>query len=635
MSIPVSPYFTITKANGNDVVKFPDNRFRFFLKHSFNVCYYSAVGRAVYGLAHNVDAQQKEEYDRCFMSVTATATMLLKVMRNEFCGDHAAIKEVSEFDWEEEGEAPEWNDRSYPNDQKIGLLNNQIGNSQNEAEKAKLQEEIASLEVESQAMFKDFVALVKYLMSYYVEYIQGLITKFDADLPLSFGEMYTVLSESKSTKFVINVEDVDIISSVCDVEIAQTMFGQYMRYKHNVTSFNSKFYVKQTASRSIADYDGAVSPSKLGISSAVNTNIQAIKDRAAKYGRLSEAPAYQYHTGHMTQRNGWFSYDFPATGRCMVDLKTLSQLEPNFSDYYPYSLKDSLRENAQDPITKFSQLTEDMILSMSPCLYVFSFIAKRWARVNINDISDIQFRADAFDKLIIDADTKDLMFSLVDQSKGGGLTGQDIIDNKGGGSIFLLAGKPGIGKTITAETMAETLKRPLYMVGVGELGTDAKALESNLTRVLNTASAWNAILLLDECDIFMEERQNMDVHRNAMVGVFLRLLEYYPGILFLTTNRASNIDAAFFSRISLAIQYPDLDSAKRFTIWTNILALYKDNIDLSTIDVKTLSHLDINGRQIKNAVRLAVTYCNYKNKKPTTEDFASIVEKSLKFIEHK
>ena len=108
-------------------------------------------------------------------------------------------------------------------------------------------------------------------------------------------------------------------------------------------------------------------------------------------------------------------------------------------------------------------------------------------------------------------------------------------------------------KSLSAETMAETLQRPLYMVGVGELGTDAAELESNLSKILQTASVWNAILLLDECDIFMEKRKDMDIHRNAMVGVFLRLLEYYPGILFLTTNRANNIDEAFI--LALVLHY--------------------------------------------------------------------------------
>jgi len=48
-----------------------------------------------------------------------------------------------------------------------------------------------------------------------------------------------------------------------------------------------------------------------------------------------------------------------------------------------------------------------------------------------------------------------------------------------------------------------------------------------------------------------------------MVGIFLRLLEYHQGVLFLTTNRVKSFDSAFHSRISVALKYPDLDVAQR------------------------------------------------------------------------
>lgn len=44
-----------------------------------------------------------------------------------------------------------------------------------------------------------------------------------------------------------------------------------------------------------------------------------------------------------------------------------------------------------------------------------------------------------------------------------------------------------------------------------------------------------------------------------MTSVFLRSLEYYAGILFLTTNRVGAIDPAFKSRIQMSLFYPKLD----------------------------------------------------------------------------
>merc|ERR1719343_599639 len=91
----------------------------------------------------------------------------------------------------------------------------------------------------------------------------------------------------------------------------------------------------------------------------------------------------------------------------------------------------------------------------------------------------------------------------------------DVVDGKGGGCIFLLHGPPGVGKTLTAEATADALKRPLYSLTVGELGTTVKDMEKCLRDALELTSLWGAVLLIDECDIFLEKR-GTDVQRNAM-----------------------------------------------------------------------------------------------------------------------
>src|ERR1019366_6660596 len=96
--------------------------------------------------------------------------------------------------------------------------------------------------------------------------------------------------------------------------------------------------------------------------------------------------------------------------------------------------------------------------------------------------------------------------------------------------------------TLTSEAIADTLHRPLYSVSVGELGVSPEELESKLRKILDLAFQWNAVLLLDEADIFMEARDTNNIERNAMVSIFLRLLEYYSGVMFLTTNRVKSFD---------------------------------------------------------------------------------------------
>lgn len=74
---------------------------------------------------------------------------------------------------------------------------------------------------------------------------------------------------------------------------------------------------------------------------------------------------------------------------------------------------------------------------------------------------------------------------------------------KGRGLVAVLHGPPGTGKTLTAEGIAELLKRPLYMVSTGELGTRPDQLETELNKILDVAHSWGAVLLLDEADVFL------------------------------------------------------------------------------------------------------------------------------------
>ncbi|KAJ7099777.1 hypothetical protein C8R44DRAFT_642185 [Mycena epipterygia] len=62
----------------------------------------------------------------------------------------------------------------------------------------------------------------------------------------------------------------------------------------------------------------------------------------------------------------------------------------------------------------------------------------------------------------------------------------------------------------------------------------------------------DAAVLIDEADVFLEERGTASIERNAMVAVFLRQLEYFQRVLFLTTNRVKQFNPAFQSRIHLS-----------------------------------------------------------------------------------
>lgn len=163
-------------------------------------------------------------------------------------------------------------------------------------------------------------------------------------------------------------------------------------------------------------------------------------------------------------------------------------------------------------------------------------------------LQDVQWNDDAFQALVLGDTQKRLIHALVrEHASDASDTFDDVIQGKGRGLIGLLAGTPGCGKTLTAEAVAETTRKPLYTVSAGQLGTTAENVEERLVRTLELAQMWGAVLLLDEAEVFLQQRSVADMERNALVSIFLRQLEYYQGILILTTNMPEQCDAAFES----------------------------------------------------------------------------------------
>jgi len=150
----------------------------------------------------------------------------------------------------------------------------------------------------------------------------------------------------------------------------------------------------------------------------------------------------------------------------------------------------------------------------------FSLSEKRWCWFFIDLVTEIVFDDGAFDALLLPTKQKRLIRALTTQHTSSSTKGSfdDLIKGKGQGCIFLLHGEPGIGKTFTAEGIADDIRRPLYVMMSGELGSDVKTVDERLRRVLRLATKWNAVLLIDEADVFLEKRSSHDLARNSLVS---------------------------------------------------------------------------------------------------------------------
>jgi len=237
---------------------------------------------------------------------------------------------------------------------------------------------------------------------------------------------------------------------------------------------------------------------------------------------------------------------------------------------------------------------EDELVLCAPTVFGYAFTEKAWVQITVDGISEIEWDTDAYQKLVLPEDTKRLVKSLVQACRTDTKLIKDIISTKGSGVVFVLHGDPGTGKTLTAEAIGEELRRPILVVAVSDLGTDPTNVEIRLGNFLRTAEKWDSIVLLDEADIFLEQRGRLDIFRSAMVGVFLRLLEYHNSPMFLTTNRVFALDPAIRSRISIAIKYHPLRKVARKQVWKQLLEMAKATI--SDDDLHELAMTQVNGR---------------------------------------
>jgi hypothetical protein len=341
----------------------------------------------------------------------------------------------------------------------------------------------------------------------------------------------------------------------------------------------------------------------------VDTICSDITKRGKRYLELLSTPSgtYQEYIGAAITENRevmvqdeYKKVILHVSGRIMLDSPTFLQ-----QNEYTDLLKPSV-ESALEAV----DLSEPDLLYCSHCIGGFGFRQKKWCLFAISNLAPIVWNLDAFSKLAMNTRKRNIIHSLVKSHRNGAETFDDVVSGKGKGLVGLLSGNPGVGKTLTAEVIAEVTKRPLYMLSAGELGTNVYDVEKNLDMVLEVTRQWGCVLLIDEADVFLQKRDGLNLERNAIVSVFLRRLEYFQGVLIMTTNRKCSIDAAFDSRIHFKLHYADLSVESRAAIWRNALDSLPVGLlrtEIQDEDVKQLVSLKLNGRQIKNVVACAVS----------------------------
>jgi hypothetical protein len=235
--------------------------------------------------------------------------------------------------------------------------------------------------------------------------------------------------------------------------------------------------------------------------------------------------------------------------------------------------------------------------------------------VHVQNMAEYNYQPDLRDKLILPTKHRDLIDILTSSMN---ILVQDIVPGKSGGTTILCKGAPGLGKTLTAEVYSEVVGKPLYRVHSGQLGISAASVERNLLEILRRAVRWDAILLLDEADVYIRCRDN-DLEHNAIVAEFLRTLEYFNGLLFMTTNRIDDVDDAILSRCIATIQYETPTKEDAILLWKSLAAQFNADLSDDLIEQLTTTYSKASGRDIKELLKLTSKFCTAKNI-PFSED---------------
>ncbi|PQE06093.1 hypothetical protein CJF30_00005034 [Rutstroemia sp. NJR-2017a BBW] len=375
--------------------------------------------------------------------------------------------------------------------------------------------------------------------------------------------------------------------------------------------------------------------------------------RKQRYVSYTENNQYVFRSQYLLLR--YFSL-FKSIVRYMIDMAAYRKMHPPKSAYnQPTKLRDDLGP---------AKMSRDEPPDGDFCLLLPRTL-------QVDKISPISWNTRAFEGLVMEDSTKELIEALV-KNKIAADKNSDLISGKGNGLIVLLHGcaawdsrrmeiiltahrGPGTGKTLTAErykscqlpkdesklivlrSVAEIAEKPLYRVTCGDIGTDPEDVEK--VEYSQDDYRHSIVVLLDEADVFLEQRTLQDLQRNALVS----------GILLLTSNRVGTFDEAFKSRIQLALRYENLTENQRRKVWENFIERLGDiyftplinnapidselppNIDELRANLPRLAKYDMNGRQIRNAITTARQLALFKKKSMGYTELKHVIDIAAKF----
>jgi SpoVK/Ycf46/Vps4 family AAA+-type ATPase len=239
-------------------------------------------------------------------------------------------------------------------------------------------------------------------------------------------------------------------------------------------------------------------------------------------------------------------------------------------------------------------------------------------------------------------DTLESVLKQMDKTVINRLKEWGIKDKKKGiDAKIILYGPPGTGKTMTALSLAKSLKKQVLNFDCSKiLSKYVGESEKNVRRIFDTykelcvKTKTEPLLLLNEADQFLSSRSSeggasADKMHNQMQNIFLEQIERFEGLLVATTNMLENIDPAFSRRFDYKIEFEKPNLKQRVKLWQQALpesAVYEENFDINA-----LASYPLTGGQIQIALKNTALKVAVKQEPIfTMEDFKSVIQRETK-----
>jgi hypothetical protein len=319
----------------------------------------------------------------------------------------------------------------------------------------------------------------------------------------------------------------------------------------------------------------------------------------------------------------------------MVDTLTYRRLHPDVPSDNSTRRIDDL--NAE-PETSGNLPDEGYLLLLPPTIHGYDMYQHEWTELLVSKIADVVWNERAFKQLALPRDSIAMLKTMTRiQTRHDPEPYRN--NSRHNEQILLLHGGPGTGKTFAAEAIAEVTRRPVYQISCSRIISEPQKAELSLKAISVLCNTWNCVAVMEDADIFFEQRATGQMEHNAMVLTLIRSLELFQSTLILTTNRMDTFDKSLFSRCHLIVHFEPLTEESRGVVWRNLIDGLGEpftgiSFQIENDYIRELAAENLDNWEITNIIRTAAQLARVESEHSDKYHFMTATKCNLQFVKY-